>query len=157
MITQQQPDTGATVPTLSIYLNFAGTCREAFEFYRSVFGGEFSNIQTFREMPPSDDAPLSDEWMDKVMHVSLPIGEGVLMGSDAPPGFGPPLTLGTNYSINYTPSSREEADRVFAALSEGGQVTMELQDMFWGDYFGACTDRFGIGWQVSLGTDTAQL
>ena len=87
------------------------------------------------------------------MHVSFPIGNSVLMGSDMPPGFGPPLTVGTNYSVSFGASSRDEADRVFAALSEGGQVTMDLADMFWGDYFGAVTDRFGVNWQVSLGPE----
>ncbi len=145
-----------TTPTLSIYVNFAGTCREAFEFYRSVFGGEFSNVMAFSDMPPSEDAPIPDGWQDKVMHVSFPIGNSVLMGSDAPPGFGPPLTVGTNYSVSFSASSREEADRVFAALSEVGQVTMELADMFWGDYFGALTDRFGVNWQVSLGPEGEQ-
>lgn len=146
-MTNQQQE----LPSLSIYLNFVeGECREAFEFYRGVFGGEFSNMMAFDDMPPDDDYPIPDGWGDKVMHVSLPIGNGILMGSDVPPGFGPPLTVGSNYSVSYRPPSREEADRVFAALSDGGQVTMELQDMFWGDYFGSCTDRFGINWQVAL-------
>ena len=145
-----------TTPTLSVYINFEGTCREAFEFYRSVFGGEFSNEMAFSDMPPSDETPIPDGWQDKVMHVSLPIGNSVLMGSDMPPGFGPPLTVGTNYSVSYSASSRDEADRVFAALSEGGTVTMELQDMFWGDYFGTVTDRFGINWQVGMGMEGAE-
>ena len=149
MTTQNEQPT----PTLSIYINFEGNCREAFDFYRSVFGGEFSNEMAFSDMPPSDETPIPDGWQDKVMHVSYPIGNSVLMGSDMPPGFGPPLTVGTNYSVSYSASSRDEADRVFAAISEGGQVTMELQDMFWGDYFGALTDRFGVNWQVSLGPE----
>ena len=110
------------LPSLSIYLNFVeGECREAFEFYRSVFGGEFSNIMSFDDMPPDDDYPIPEGWGDKVMHVSLPIGNGILMGSDVPPGFGPPLTIGSNYSVSYRPPSRDEADRVFAALSDGGR------------------------------------
>lgn len=145
------------LPSLSIYLNFVeGECREAFEFYRSVFGGEFSTIMSFDDMPPDDDYPIPDGWGDKVMHVSLPIGNGVLMGSDVPPGFGPPLTVGSNYSVSYRPPSRDEADRVFAALCEGGEVTTELQDMFWGDYFGSCTDRFGVNWQVTLENEGAE-
>ena len=146
---EQQPE---PQPTLSIYLNFGdGTCREVFEFYRGVFGGEFSNIMTFEDMPPSEETPpMPPEMNDWVMHVSLPIGNGVLMGSDVPPGFGPPITVGSNYSVNFATDSRDEADRVFAALSQGGAVTMELQDMFWGDYFGTVTDRFGINWQVNM-------
>ena len=149
-MTSQPSETSG--PTLSIYLNFEGDCWEAFEFYRGVFGGEFSTVMVFGDMPPSEDVQMPDGWDDKVMHVSLPIGNCVLMGSDAPPGFGPPLTFGNNYSVSYAPSSRDEADRVFAALSEGGQVTMELADMFWGDYFGTLTDRFGINWQVGMGS-----
>ena len=171
MTNQQQPQ--SDLPTLSVYLNFIeGECLEAFEFYRHVFGGEFSTVMTFDDMPPPDESDAAggddsssamadgemavpDGWGDKVMHVSLPIGNGVLMGSDVPPGFGPPLTVGSNYSVSYRPPSREEADRVFAGLSDGGVVTMELQDMFWGDYFGSCTDRFGINWQVSLENEAA--
>lgn len=147
-MTNQQPGE-APAPTLSIYINFEDNCREAFEAYRAIFGGEYSNVMTFADMPPDDDSPpMPEGWDDKIMHVSLPIGNGVLMGSDMPPGFGPPLTVGSNYSVSYAAPSRQEADRVFAALADGGEVTMELQDMFWGDYFGACTDRFGINWQV---------
>ncbi len=141
---QQQP-----FPTLSVYINFEGNCLEAFEAYRGIFGGEFSNVMTFADLPPSDEMPpMPDGWDDKVMHVALPIGDSILMGSDMPPGFGPPLTVGTNYSVSYAAPSREDVDRVFGALADGGEVTMELQDMFWGDYFGSCTDRFGINWQV---------
>ena len=135
-------------PGLAVYLNFEGQCRAAFDYYRAVFGGDFSEIQTFRDGP--DDAGLPESAMDQIMHVSLPVGSGMLMGSDVPPGFGPPLAVGSNVAISYSPASRDDADRVFAALSDDGQVTMELQDMFWGGYFGACTDRFGINWQIHL-------
>ena len=133
---------------LSIYLNFNGNCREAFDFYRTVFGGEFAVLETFRNMPPGE-MPMQEEELDKVMHVSYPIGSSVLMGSDVPSGFGPPHVPGNNFSVSVSPESREEANRIFGALSEGGNVTMELQDMFWGSYFGSCTDRFGINWQVN--------
>ena len=100
-------------PTLSVYINFEGNCREAFAFYRSVFGGEFSNVMVFGDMPPSEEMQMPDGWDDKVMHVSYPIGNCVLMGSDMPPGFGPPLVVGSNYSVSYAASSRSDADRVF--------------------------------------------
>ena len=135
--------------TLSTYLNFDGNCREAFEFYRVVFGGEFAIFQTFRNMPPSDDMSMPEEELDMVMHVSFPIGDSVLMGSDSPSGFGPPHNAGNNFSLSMMPGSREEADSLMANLSDGGQVTMPMQDMFWGSYFGACTDKFGINWQVN--------
>ena len=131
---------------LDTYLNFDGNCREAFEFYRSVFGGEFAEIQTFANAP--SDMGVGEEYLDQVMHVSLPIGTSVLMGSDSVPGFGPPHVSGNNFAITVHAESREEADRVFARLSEGGSVMMPLQDTFWGAYFGAVADRFGINWQI---------
>ncbi len=131
--------------TLSTYLHFNGNCREAFEFYRSVFGGEFEMLSTFAEMPP--DVSVPEDERDNVMHVSFPIGSSVLMGSDMPATFGPPTEIGTNFAITYSATSREETDDLFAKISEGGVVTMPLADMFWGAYFGACTDKFGINWQ----------
>ena len=151
-MTNQNEQQQQSIPTLSVYINFEENCREAFDAYRSIFGGEFSNMMTFADMPPDDEMPMPDGWDDKVMHVGLPIGDSVLMGSDTPPGFGPPLVVGSNYSVSYAAPTRQEADRIFAALSDGGEVTMELQDMFWGDYFGSCTDRFGINWQVHYET-----
>ena len=131
--------------TLNIYLTFDGNCREAFEFYRSVFGGEFEVVQTFADGPP--DMGVPEEAKDLLMHVSYPIGSSVLMGSDTLSGFGPPHVQGTNFSVSYATESREQTDEFFAKISEGGTVQMPLGEMFWGDYFGACTDRFGITWQ----------
>lgn len=133
--------------TLNTYLTFTDTCREAFEFYRSVFGGEFSVLQTFADGP--SDMGVPEEALQRIMHVSLPIGQSVLMGSDANPHFGGPV-VGTNFSISYSPPNRADADAKFAALSEGGSIGMPMQDMFWGSYFGSCTDRFGITWQVNF-------
>ncbi len=133
--------------TLSIYLNFNGNCREAFEFYRSAFGSDFIHISTFSEGP--DDMPVSDEEKDRIMHVSLPVGDSVLMGSDTSLSFSPPHQPGNNFSVSCHPKSREETERLFAAISAGGTVTMPLDDMFWGSYFGACVDKFGIPWQFN--------
>ena len=132
---------------LSIYLNFNGNCREAFEFYRSVFGGEFDNIQTFGDGP--DDFLVPADERDHVMHVSLPVGGSVLMGSDTPSWSPEPTEAGNNFAISYAPGTHEEADQLFARISDGGTVTMPLEDMFWGAYFGSCTDRFGINWQLN--------
>lgn len=131
---------------INTYLAFRDDCRQAFDFYRSVFGGEFTEIQSFRDAPPDTGVPEAEQ--DLVMHVSLPIGSGVLMGSDGG-SFGPPLTTGNNVSLSIAPDSKEEADSVFARLSDGGQVTMPMQDQFWGAYFGTCTDRFGINWMIN--------
>ncbi len=137
--------------SLNIYINFDGNCREAFEFYRSVFAGEFQAFQTFAQGP--EDMQVADDEKDNVMHVSLPIGDSVLMGSDSS-SFGPPLSVGNNFSISIEGESREHCDEVFAKLSVGGSVTMQLQDMFWGSYYGMLTDKFGINWMVSYALPT---
>ena len=133
--------------TLSTYLTFDGNCREVFEFYRSVFGGEFVTLQTFGDLPPEMSVP--EDEAGKLMHVSLPIGTSVLMGSDSSSQFGPPPVVGNNFSISYSTNSKEETDELFAKISEGGTVTMPPADMFWGSYFGTCTDKFGINWMFS--------
>lgn len=137
--------------SLNVYLNFAGNCEEAFLFYKSVFGTEFISINRFKEMPPQEGMPpLPPEAGEKLMHISLPIGgESVLMGSDSVEGFGPPIQQGNNFSLSLNVESREEADRLFTALSPDGTVTMPMGETFWGSYFGMFTDRFGINWMVS--------
>lgn len=133
--------------SLSTYLHFNGNCREAFEFYRAAFGGEFLALQTFGDGPA--DMQIPDDERNNIMHVSLPVGTSVLMGSDVPTTFGQPAPAESNVSISYAAQSREETDALFAKLSDGGTVTMPLQDMFWGDYFGACIDKFGVNWMFS--------
>ena len=133
--------------SLSTYINFDGNCREAFEFYRSVFGGEFAIMETFRNGP--SDMGMPDDELDNVMHVSFPIGSSVLMGSDIPSTFGLSVKQGNNFSISYSATSREESDDLFGKLAKGGTVSMPMQDMFWGSYFGSCTDKFGINWQIN--------
>ena len=132
---------------LNTYLTFDGNCREVFDFYQSVFGGEFSAFQTFGDGPP--DIGVPDEHKDRVMHVSLPIGTSTLMGSDTGPGQ-PAVANGSNFSISVSPDSREACDALFAKMSAGGQVTMPLADMFWGAYFGTCEDQFGISWMFNF-------
>lgn len=133
--------------SLTIYLHFNGNCREVFEFYRSIFGGEFEMISTFREGP--EGMPLPEDVLDQVMHVSYPIGSSTLMGSDVPEQFAPPPVQGSNFSISYQPESKEAANELFAKLSDGGTVTMPMEDQFWGAYFGSCIDKFGISWQLN--------
>ncbi len=134
--------------SLNPYLFFDGNCREAFDFYRSVFGGDFSVLQTFGDGPPDMGVPEAEK--DRIMHVSLPVGPAVLMGSDSCSAFGPPPAAGDNFAISLTGESREQCDRIFAALSAGGAVRMPMQETFWGSYFGNWTDRFGIGWMISF-------
>ncbi len=133
--------------TLNTYLHFNGDCREAFDFYRSIFGGDFEIVQTFGDGPP--DMGIPDAEKNNIMHVSLSVGASMLMGSDVPAAFGPPPNKGNNFSISYDAQSKKETDDLFAKLSEGGVATMPPQDMFWGAYFGSCIDRFGISWMVS--------
>ncbi len=134
------------------YLTFEGNCREVFEFYREVFGGEFSFVLTFAEGPP--DLNIPEDEKDRIMHMSLPIGASVLMGSDTSRAFGPPPKMGDNFSLSVSVDSREQADALFAKLSDGGSDLIPMQDQFWGSYFGRLTDRYGIGWMI--GFDTAE-
>jgi len=139
---------------VSTYLNFQRNTEEAFNFYRSIFGGEFSRggIARFSDIPPSDDMPpIAEADKNLVMHIELPIlGGHLLMGTDAPESMGFKVNEGNNVHINLEPDSRAETKRLFDALSAGGIVTMELQDMFWGAYYGSCTDKFGINWMFNL-------
>jgi PhnB protein len=140
--------------SVSTYLNFNRNTEEAFKFYKRVFQTEFQGeIMRMSDAPPMDgQPPLAEEDKNLVMHVSLPIlGGHQLMGTDAPESMGFTLKQGNNVFINLEPDSREETERLFRELSEGGKVTMELQDMFWGDYFGSCTDRFGVQWMFNCG------
>jgi PhnB protein len=131
------------------YLNFDGNAEEAFNFYKSVFGGEFTGVHKFGNMPGAENLP--DKEKNRVMHISLPIDEHTsLMASDTMPSMGHTLTVGNNVHISLHPSSREEADRLFNGLSAGGSVEMPLQDTFWGAYFGSFKDKFGINWMVNF-------
>jgi PhnB protein len=138
--------------SVSTYLNFHRNTEEAFNFYKDVFGGDFAGgIQRFSDIPPQEGQPaLPDEDKNLVMHVGLPILAGhMLMGTDAPESMGFKVNQGNNVYINLEPDTRAEADRLFGALSAGGKVEMAMQDMFWGDYFGSCVDKFGVQWMVN--------
>ncbi len=137
---------------VSTYLNFPCNTEEAFNFYKSIFGGEFDGgIHRFSEVPPQPgQPPMKEEDKNLVMHVALPIlGGHVLMGTDAPESMGFKVTSGNNMYINLESDTRVETKRLFDALSAGGKVDMQLQEMFWGDYFGSCTDKFGIQWMFN--------
>ena len=139
--------------SVGTYLNFSNETEEVFNYYKSIFGGEFvGGISRFSDVPPSEDMPpLPEEEKKLVMHVALPIlGGHMLMGSDAPASMGFKVNKGNNVYINVSPDSREETKRLFTALSEGGSVEMDLQDMFWGAYYGSCTDKYGVHWMVNF-------
>ncbi|MGX5820998.1 VOC family protein [Chitinophaga lutea] len=132
------------------YLNFNDACEEAFNLYKSVFGGEFSMVMRFGDTPPGNGCPdYTPAEAKKIMHMSLPIGSGtVLMGSDMPAEMGK-VTNGNNFSVAVSADSREHADKIHAGLSAGGRADMPMGDAFWGDYFGAVTDKFGIQWMIT--------
>lgn len=132
------------------YLNFAGNAEEAFEFYKSVFGGEFSAVLRFKDVP-MEGVNVPEEDQDKIMHVSLPIGDSLLMASDTLESLGQQLVQGNNNYVCVVPDSREEARRVFDALSQGADIEMPISDQAWGDYFGSLKDKFGVMWMVDYG------
>ncbi|MDR3610815.1 MAG: VOC family protein [Ignavibacteriaceae bacterium] len=134
--------------TLNPYLNFAGNTEEAFNFYKSVFGGDFTTIQRFKDTPEKDRVAANDR--EKIMHVGLPIGkENVLMATDALDSMGHHVTPGNNIQLSLETQSKEETEKIFNGLSVGGKITVPLADTFWGAYFGMLTDKFGIQWMVN--------
>ncbi len=136
--------------TVNVYLTFNGNCEEAFNFYKSVFGGEFQYLGRFKEMPPMEGKPVPASEAEKIMHVSLPVSkETTLMGSDSSSAFGPAPVVGNNFSISIGTDSKAEADRFFSSLSVKGKPIMPMSDTFWGSYFGMLTDQFGINWMIS--------
>ncbi|MFZ1721585.1 MAG: VOC family protein [Microgenomates group bacterium] len=140
------------MPETNIYLNFTNETEAAFLFYKSVFGTEFEGgMSRMSEVPLQEGQPeLSKSDKNLVMHVSLPILGGLkLMGSDSPESMGIKIQKGNNVHISLHPDSRRETDRLFKALSDGGEVTMPLKEMFWGDYYGICVDKFGICWMFN--------
>jgi PhnB protein len=141
------------VSKVNTYLNFMGNTEEAFNLYGTVFGTEIiSPITRFKDMPSDPNMPaLSDEESNQVMHVALPILAGhVIMGTDMLASMGHQLRIGNNTTISLDLDSKEEADRIFAALSAGGSETVGMQDMPWGDYWGVCLDPFGVRWMISF-------
>ena len=135
---------------INVYITFNGDCEEAFNFYRSVFGGDFQFIGRYKDVPSTERKIFHPESEEKIMHVSLPISkETILMGCDSAELHGRGPVVGDNISLSIDTDSREEANQLFAALSVGGKVKMSMAETFWGAYFGALTDRFGINWLIN--------
>jgi len=135
--------------SMNPYLNFSGTSEEAFEFYKSVLGGEIVTLVRFKEMPGGDNIPA--EAREKIMHIALRIRpDTLLMATDALESMGRRLTIGNNHYLMINPESREEADKNFSGLSAGGQVEMPMQNASWGGFFGSFTDMFGIRWMINF-------
>ena len=132
------------------YLNFHGNTEEAFNFYKDVFGGEFLTLMRLGEAPDIPNREqLSKKALNAVMHVALPIGNNILMGTDTLDEFGQSLTIGNNSHISINTDTKEEAQNIFKKLSQGGNITMPQEDMFWGDFYGSITDKFGIQWMIT--------
>jgi PhnB protein len=135
---------------LDPYLNFPGTTEEAFYFYKSIFGGEFKYVRRFSEEPnlPNKEK-LSENDLNKIMHIAYQIGNNTLMATDALESLGHTLTYGNNISLSLFVDTREEADTIFNKLSEGGTIGTPMTDMLWGSYWGVCDDKFGIKWMIN--------
>ena len=134
--------------TISAYLNFTGNTEEVFNFYKSVFGGEFAMLMRYKDSPEKDK--VSADEGDKLMHISLPIGNGcMLMGTDAVGPMGLNLKTGNNFHISLSTESKAEADKLYKGLSAGGSIMVPLGDTFWGDYFAMFTDKYGTQWMIS--------
>ncbi|MGO4905907.1 VOC family protein [Flavobacterium sp. W20_MBD1_R3] len=137
--------------TVNTYITFNGYCEEAFVFYKSIFGGEFSYFGRFKDMPMTDGKTYPPAEAEKIMHVSLPISkETAIMGSDSFESFGTETIYGNNFSLSLNTQSKEEADKLFNALSDGGKITMPMENTFWNAYFGTFTDKFGVNWMVNF-------
>jgi len=130
------------------HINFNGNAQEAFDFYKSVFGGEFAMIMRFKDLP--GDFPRDENDADKIMHIALPIGGNILMGNDVPTSMGRVNENENRSKISISVASREEADKLFHGLSAGGAVEMPIGDSPWGSYFGMFRDKYGIEWMVDF-------
>jgi PhnB protein len=132
------------------YINFRGNCEEAFDFYKSVFGGDFGMVGRYKDMPPSEGAHMGEIDGEKIMHMSLQISkETVLMGSDIGGEWARHTVDGNNIQISINTESEGEAKKIFNGLSAGGRINMPLEKTFWGALFGMFTDKFGINWMVN--------
>ncbi len=135
------------VSIVNPYLNFDGNAREAFDHYRSIFGGEFATALRFRDFPGNMGVGEAD--LDKTAHIALPLGKQMLMASDVSGGYGANFKVGTNTYIHVEADGADEANRIFDGLSAGGKSEMPLSKTEWAELYGICVDKFGVQWMVS--------
>lgn len=135
--------------TINPYINFNGNTEEAFTFYKSVFGGEFESVVRFKDLE-SEDFPVAEEEANKIMRITLPIGGSTLIANDVPEALGKVSEEENRSKISVSTQSREEADTIFAGLTDGGTVEMPMSDSPWGSYFGMFRDKYGIEWTVEF-------
>ena len=131
------------------YINFNGNAEEAFNFYKSVFGGEFAKIMRFKDISDSG-YPVAEKEANKIMHIALPIGKNILMANDVPESMGKVNENENRSKISISAKSKEEADKLFSELSAGGIIEVPIGDSPWGSYFGMFRDKFGIEWMVDF-------
>lgn len=131
------------------HINFNGNAEEAFTFYKSVFGGEFTKIMRFKDLS-SPEFPVAENEANKIMHIALPIGKNILMANDVPEILGRVNESENRSKIAISAESKEEADKLFSGLSEGGEIEMPMEDSPWGSYFGMFRDKYGIEWMVDF-------
>ena len=137
------------MPTINPYINFNGNAEEAFGFYKSVFGGEFTKIIRFKDIA-SDEFPVSEKEANKILRIGLPIGGNVLIANDVPEALGRVSENENRSKIAVTAESKAEAERIFEGLSEGGEVEMPMDKSPWGTYFAMFRDKYGIEWTVEF-------
>lgn len=130
---------------MNVHLNFQGNCAEAFDFYKKVFGAKDAFLMKYSDAPVG--MPVDADWKDKVMHTSIPLGDGLLMGCDAPKGRSTPIG---GFQVSVESKDEAEVKRIYNALQEGGSVQMPISPTFWSPLFGMCTDKFGIAWMVGM-------
>jgi PhnB protein len=135
------------MPVINPHINFNGNAEEAFTFYKSVFGGEFTTVVRYKDMA-SPEFPIAGNEENKIMHIALPIGNNVLMANDVPDFMGKVNERENRSKISVSAGNKEEADRLFNGLSAGGEVEMPMADSPWGSYFGMFRDKYGIEWMV---------
>jgi PhnB protein len=135
--------------SINPHINFNGNAEEAFNFYKSVFGGEFAKIMRFKDLA-SDEFPVAEHEENKIMHIALPIGNSILMANDVPEILGRTNENENRSKIVVTAESKEEADKLFNGLSVGGQIEMPISDSPWGSYFGMFRDKYGIEWMIDF-------
>ena len=140
--------------TINPYINFNGNAEEAFNFYKSVFGGEFGSVVRFKDLA-GPDFPVPENEANKIMRITLPIGGNTLIANDVPESLGPVNENENRSKISVSADSREEAEKIFAGLTVDGEIEMPLGDSPWGTYFGMFRDKFGIEWTVEFNPDRA--
>jgi PhnB protein len=140
--------------TINVYLYFKGNCERAFDFYKSVFGGEYEFIGRYKDMPQKARQNLPYCTDEQIMHITLPISkETILMGSDLIDSNEEISESKNRFSLYVNTDNQREAERIFDAFSDEGEIIVPIEEQFWGSFYGSCIDKFGISWKISFSTN----